>query len=49
MGIRVRVEIYVQVRVAAADRSSAWVRAKAASVEGEDEALLSDKLIDALW
>ena len=50
VGARVRAKImgYVQVRVVAADRSSAWVRAKAVSVEGENEVLLSDKLIDAL-
>ena len=50
VGARIEARIlgYVQVRVVAADRSSAWVRAKAVSVEGEDEVLLSDKLIDAL-
>jgi hypothetical protein len=38
----------VLVRVVADDRSSDWVRARAVSVPGEHEVLLSDKLLDAL-
>ena len=39
---------YVDVRVVEPDRCSEWVRARAVSVPGEPEVLLSDKLIDAL-
>ena len=38
----------VLVRVIAEDRCSDWVRARAVSVPGEHEVLLSDKLLDAL-
>uniref|UniRef100_A0A7J3X874 Clan AA aspartic protease n=1 Tax=Thermofilum pendens TaxID=2269 RepID=A0A7J3X874_THEPE len=38
----------VLVRVVAEDRCSEWVRARAVSVPGEHEVLLSDKLLDAL-
>ena len=46
--VRTRVLGYVELRVIASDRQSGWVRARAVSVEGEQEVLLSDKLIDAL-
>ena len=36
------------VRVVAEDRSSEWVKARAVTVPGEHEVLLSDKLLDAL-
>jgi len=38
----------VLVRAVAEDRSSEWVSARAVSVPGEHEVLLSDKLLDAL-
>lgn len=38
----------VMVRVVAEDRSSEWVSARAVTVPGEHEVLLSDKLPDAL-
>jgi len=50
VGARVRTCVlgYVELRVVASDRQSDRVRARAVSVEGEQEVLLSDKLIDAL-
>jgi hypothetical protein len=38
----------VLIRAVAEDRRSDWVRARAVSVPGEHEVLLSDKLLDAL-
>ena len=39
-------EVYVQ--VVEEDRSSEWIKARAISVPGEYEVLLSDKLLDVL-
>ncbi len=38
----------VLVRVVTSDRRTPWVRARAVSVPGEHEVLLSDRLLDAL-
>lgn len=39
---------YVEVKVVTEDRESSWVRARAVSVPGEPEVLLSDALIEEL-